>query len=60
MFKVIIYTQKNDSSKKGARLVVDLGYTQVVLSWSACLCAEVLKISTLELMSKDPQTIVVK
>lgn len=60
MFKVIIYTQKNDSTKKGARLVVDLGYTQVVLSWSSSLCAEVLKVSTYELLNKEPQTIIVE
>lgn len=58
MIKVIVYTNK--FGKKGARLVADLGYRQVVLSWDIQLCAEVLKCSVVDLINKENGTYNVK
>lgn len=51
MIKVIIF--KNKFGKKSARLVADLGYRQVVLSWDIQLCAEVLKCSVVDLINSE-------
>lgn len=51
MIKIIVY--KNKFGKKSARLVCDLGYRQVVLSWDVQLCAEILKCSVLDLMNLE-------
>lgn len=58
MIKVIVYTNKFE--KKSARLVADLGYRQVVLSWETNLCAEILKIAVFELMEKPNGEYLVK
>lgn len=58
MIKVIVYTNKFE--KTSARLVADLGYRKVVLSWDVQLCAEVLKCSVLELLALDNGEYVVK
>lgn len=58
MLKVVVFTNKY--GKKSARLVADLGYRQVVLTWDTYLCAEILKIAVVDLLSKENCTIIVE
>lgn len=58
MIKVIVYTNK--FGKKSARLVADLGYRQVVLSWDIQLCAEILRVSVADLLNAENGSILVE
>lgn len=58
MIKVIVFINKFE--KKSARLVADLGYRNVVLSWDVQLCAELMRISVLELLSLDKGEYIIK
>lgn len=58
MIKVIIYVDKFEN--KSARLVADLGYKKVVLSWDLNLCAELLKCCVNDMLSKDNGEYIIK
>ena len=51
MIKIIIYTDKY--GKTSARLVADLGYRKITLSWDFHLCAELMQCCVKELLSLE-------